>query len=127
MFDLNQLINDLPLEVDGCPLQIWRENGKESWDVAYNTCDNCSKEIVWEQGETLLEAVQKMLKLLSEEKSKCCGARASWDFTFKSCYKCGKKFEPIKHEMNEMRYCKNCGMIAEDLGFEDGCKGVIKG
>jgi len=30
-----------------------------------------------------------------EEKSKCCGDRASWNFVFKYCNKCGKRFEPI--------------------------------
>jgi len=27
------------------------------------------------------------------ELSKCCNARASWNFCFKSCDKCGRKFE----------------------------------
>jgi hypothetical protein len=29
-----------------------------------------------------------------EELSKCCKAKASWNFSFKSCDKCGKRFEP---------------------------------
>lgn len=66
MFDLNQLINDLPLEVDGCPLQIWREKGNSSWDVAYNIDSGNLKDIVWEQGFTLLEAVQKMLTRINQ-------------------------------------------------------------
>lgn len=28
------------------------------------------------------------------EISKCCGAKATWNFCFKSCSKCGKRFEP---------------------------------
>ena len=29
-----------------------------------------------------------------KEISKCCGDRASWNFSFKACNKCGKRFEP---------------------------------
>lgn len=33
------------------------------------------------------------------------------------------KINMIKqHEMTKERWCKNCGMIAEDLGFDEGCK-----
>lgn len=66
MFDLNTLINDLPLEINKEKLKIWRENGNSSWDIAYNTDGGNLEEIIWEQGETLLEAVQKMLKRLKQ-------------------------------------------------------------
>ena len=43
---------------------------------------------------------KQKIKEHKEEKSKCCGARPSWNFSFKSCNKCGKRFEPVK-ELNE--------------------------
>ena len=27
-----------------------------------------------------------------------------------------------KHTINKQGWCKNCGMIAEDLGFDESCK-----
>lgn len=38
-----------------------------------------------------------------EELSKCCGDKASWNFSFKSCKKCGKRFEPkeVKKLLNK--------------------------
>jgi hypothetical protein len=67
MIDLNELINDLPLKVDGESLKIWREKGNSSWDIAYNVDGNNLKEIVWEQGRTLLDTTQKMLEKLKSK------------------------------------------------------------
>ena len=35
---------------------------------------------------------------MKKEISKCCGARACWNFCFKYCDKCGKRFEPKTEE-----------------------------
>ena len=50
-----------------------------------------------------------------EELSKCCGSIASWDFSFKSCKKCGKRFEPKHiHQMDTSEPQKT-----EDIGGEE--------
>ena len=59
-FDL--IIDELPLQVDGHELQIWREKGNSSWDVAYNTDSGNLEPIIWEQARYLSEAVNQMLK-----------------------------------------------------------------
>lgn len=64
--ELSKKLNSLPLEVDGCLLSIHREKGLYSWDVSYNTSSNIDKEIRWEQGDTIDEAVNKMLIHLIE-------------------------------------------------------------
>lgn len=61
--ELDTLLEKLPLKHDGEVLQIWREKDN-SWDVAYNTDSGNLKPIVWEQGNTLTEAVNKMLDFL---------------------------------------------------------------
>jgi len=51
----------LPLNIDGFDLQIWREKGKESWDIAYNTDSGNLKIMPWEQSDTEADARAKML------------------------------------------------------------------
>lgn len=57
------------------------------------------------------------------EKSKCCGERPSWNFSFKSCSKCGKKFEPVLMEEVGLgvgdKDCPDC--LPYDGGEEGGC------
>jgi len=64
MNELDLIIDKLPLQVDGHKLQIWREKGNTSWDVAYNTDSGNLRPIVWEQARYLSEAVDQMLKRL---------------------------------------------------------------
>ena len=52
-----------------------------------------------------------------EELSKCCGSIASWDFSFKSCKKCGKRFEP-KH-IHQMDTSEEHAQKSEDIGGEE--------
>lgn len=51
----------LPLSVDGFCLQIWREKGNESWDIAYNTDSGNLKIMPWEQSNTEADARAKCL------------------------------------------------------------------
>ena len=53
----------LPLAINGVYMSIFREKGLESWDVAYGTSD---KQNIWEQAETLADAMAKMLIYLIE-------------------------------------------------------------
>lgn len=50
-----------------------------------------------------------------EELSKCCKVRASWNFSFKSCNKCGKPFEPVnpcmKKEKTKKCLCRFFGHL----------------
>ena len=68
MNELDLIIDKLPLEVDGHRLQIWRENGDTSWDIAYNTDAGNLEPIIWEQARYLSEAVDQMLQRLNSLK-----------------------------------------------------------
>ena len=60
-FTVAELGEMLPLEVCDSPLKIWREMGKESWDVGYNTSSNIGKEVLWFQSETEADARARCL------------------------------------------------------------------
>jgi hypothetical protein len=66
MTELDLIINKLPLMFGGHALQIWRENNN-TWDIAYNTDSGNLEEIVWEQASFLSEAVEKMLRRISNK------------------------------------------------------------
>lgn len=65
-------------------------------------------------------------------KSQCCNADIEVDkggvgvFALTTgafiCSDCRKYCVRKQHKMNKMRYCEECGMIAEDLGFDEGCE-----
>lgn len=65
-FTSSELGEMLPLEINGENLQLWREKGRWSWDVAYNTSGNSGKDILWEQADTEADARAKMLIHLIE-------------------------------------------------------------
>ena len=50
---------------------------------------------------------------MEEEKSKCCSARPCWNFTFKSCDKCGKRYEPIEEKIDDIKSDMNYELIEE--------------
>lgn len=62
-FTCAELGEMLPLTINGVYMSIFREKGLESWDVAYGTFD---KQNIWEQAETLADAMGKMLIYLIE-------------------------------------------------------------
>lgn len=57
-FTVAELGEMLPLTINGVYMSIFREKCLESWDVAYGTSD---KQNIWEQAETLADAMGKML------------------------------------------------------------------